>query len=176
MKFFIFFLSVFVFFVDSSVYAQEVVFESICKELPQQNSDNNADYIPGVDINGNPVEFADINGILKNAIYPIEIPIELRILKLLDLELSPVLKDAIDLDPMVAMIVVYEDGRIEYNGEDISDRVAHRCLDAEKGTEAQKIAKEASVMHGHNNNDVLVSDSENSTEKEIEEVREQINE
>ncbi len=152
--------------VSLSAQAQEVMLESVCRDLPVPAPADGGEYLSGVDVNGNPVEFADLNNNLKTPLYPLEIPVELSVLKLLDLEIDPKLKEAIDLKTDVAKVTVYEDGRVEYNGQDISERVGHHCLDDGEEAASEKIAKEAVKAHGQTQKDDVVSGSEKQTKTE----------
>ncbi len=128
---------VFILFISAPVQAQQYTIETTCGQLARYAADSNAEYKPGVDADGNAVAPADLNHVIRSDIYPIEIPVEIKALKLMDLKIDPKLEAAIDSQTKVAHMMVYEDGSVEYNGEDISDRVSHRCLDSEEESAAK---------------------------------------
>lgn len=102
-----------------------------------------SNHIPDADVNHRAgvedVVSADIGGGLKQPILdPIRIPIEIELLDRFDLG-SVAGIPGIDLEPIVASVEVYQDGRVLYNGQDISQQAFHKCgMDA-----ARKEAVEA---------------------------------
>lgn len=89
--------------------------------------DAGAQYQPGVDIKGNAVAPADIGTTLDTGIYPLRIPLQMDILERFNLDLP----EGIITDANVADIMVYEDGRVTYNGQDISGQLESLCVENE---------------------------------------------
>lgn len=113
--------------------AQEITITALCGQLAPHKSEGveGADYKPGVDVNGKPVAPADFKSEIKPIIYPIEIPIEIDILRLLDIDLSDATAEAGQMEAGIAHLKVFEDGRVEYNGQDISEQVSYACKDGQ---------------------------------------------
>lgn len=83
-----------------------------------------ANYEAGTDVRGNQVVPADIaTPIPMQTFYPIDIPIEIDVVEKFELDV-PV---GITLEPEVAGILVYEEGRVTYNGHDVSDDISKFC-------------------------------------------------
>lgn len=101
-------------------WAQTVQLRTFCNEdgVPR------AEYTPGMDVHGDPVVPVDLNDHSKGMDYPIDIPIELSVLEWLGMDKS----EGVDATSDVARVQLFEDGRVEYNGRDISDRVSHLCV------------------------------------------------
>jgi hypothetical protein len=87
----------------------------------------NVEYQPGIDVDGNPVVSADIGVNLGENIYPLRIPLEMDLLERFNLDIP----QGIIADAEVAGIMVYEDGRVTYNGHDISSKVETFCVENE---------------------------------------------
>lgn len=112
------------FSVPHLAWAQDRTYFNVCVALDESVTDENPDYQPGVDVNGNPVTPADLNEPLKAVNYPLIIPIEVDLLRLIN---NGSVGNTINLDPKVAEIKVFEDGHVEYNGQDISSYVNYTC-------------------------------------------------
>ncbi|MCB1562320.1 MAG: hypothetical protein KDJ75_01990 [Alphaproteobacteria bacterium] len=108
-----------------AAFAQEIVLGTLCQDDIDALIAKGVEYQPGVDVNGNAVAPADLNQSVKILSYPVEIPVEISLIKWMNLNVDPALR----LDPEVGHFELQKDGRITYNGQDISDRV-HLC---EKG-------------------------------------------
>ena len=89
--------------------------------------DEGAEYQPGVDVDGNALAPADIGTTLDTGLYPLRIPLEMDILERFNLDLP----EGIIADANVADIMVYEDGRMTYNGQDISSQLEALCVENE---------------------------------------------
>lgn len=109
-------------------YAQHIEFRSLCHQLTPNVPEGveGAEYQGGRDVDGKPVAPADLNQEIKAIEYPLEIPVEIDTLKLLGV----VNEEVVDLDTIPAVLLVHEDGRVEYNGQDISDRASYVCDDS----------------------------------------------
>lgn len=75
---------------------------------------------------------ADLNAVSKPILSPILIPITLDLAERYALNIP----DDIQLEPDIAMIEIYVDGRVLYNGQDISSRAQDICGES-KGTDGQ---------------------------------------
>jgi hypothetical protein len=110
--------------------AQDMVLEPFCQEILQYQQEKAADYRPGVDVKGHPVAPADLMPSANSIKYPIEIPVEIDVIKLMNADapdMPDVLEEAGQMEAQVALVQVFEDGRIEYDGQDISDRSSYIC-------------------------------------------------
>ncbi|MCB1532405.1 MAG: hypothetical protein KDJ35_06005 [Alphaproteobacteria bacterium] len=114
-------------FWSASALAQDVELKIPCNEIVINKDVQGAEYTPGVDVNGNPVVGADVQSNMQPLNYPVRVPIEIDILKFLDLDIPEGVVAGADQDVEVAFFDVFEDGRVEYNGRDISSVVSHSC-------------------------------------------------
>lgn len=112
------------FSVPHLAWAQDRTYFNVCVALDESVTDENPDYQPGVDVNGNPVTPADLNEPLNAVNYPLIIPIEVDLLRLIN---NGSVGNTIKLDPKIAEIKVFKDGHVEYNGQDISSYVNYTC-------------------------------------------------
>lgn len=95
------------------------------------------DYKAGVDVDGNPVASADINSVPVNAVPDyVEVPMTIDLGKKMGL----FSKEA-EIKMPVANLKIYNNGKIEYNGQDISSHTGTLCGVAEQKSEAKDIAK-----------------------------------
>jgi hypothetical protein len=113
--------------------AQDLVLEPYCSEVAAYQASLDPAFKPGVDKDGKPVAPADLEAPLPPLEYPIEIPVEVDILKFMNLEVPDIVSESGVMQPEVAHVTVYEDGHIEYNGHDISDRATFHCKDGMPG-------------------------------------------
>ncbi len=113
-------------FLPSSLLAQEAGIEIVCSEL-RSDYDPAAvaavEYVPGVDMDGNPVVPADLDdpGILVKEY--IDIPVRGDFIQLYDIDIT----EGLELDSEVAGVRIYKDGRVEYNGQDLTEIVKAKC-------------------------------------------------
>lgn len=99
---------------QNSLKAAEPVFFNLCtEELPQ---------IQASQEKGQNINMTDAQ-LLPGAQYPIEIPVEIDLIRLLNLNNAQEIK----LDKTITHISVMEDGSVEYNGQDISSHVNFSC-------------------------------------------------
>ncbi|MGB0719443.1 MAG: hypothetical protein ACPGRX_03165 [Bdellovibrionales bacterium] len=84
-------------------------------------------YAPDVDVNGNPVVSVDLGSIDDPAMPPVSIPVELDLQTYFNLGGAAADVAGLDLRPDVAEIVVYNDGRVLYNGQDVGRRILFEC-------------------------------------------------
>jgi hypothetical protein len=108
--------------------AQQFTVNAVCQQIEPAPIDG-AEYVPGVDAEGKPVVGADLNQPVKAIQYPIVVPIEIDILKFLELDVSADLQNSTEVPAQIAYVKLYEDGRVEYNGRDISEDVAYNCVE-----------------------------------------------
>lgn len=81
------------------------------------------DYQPGVDVNGNPVAPADLAGD-TGSLSPdyIEVPMTIDLAKKMDL-----LPTGAEMKLPVANLKLFKDGKVEYNGQDVTSRTTELC-------------------------------------------------
>ena len=110
--------------------AQVLSVKGLCESLPDYQKPEGVEFVPGAD----DVVPADLNAIQNPVDDPVSIPIEVDLGARFNLDLP----SDIELDPDVARIQVHSDGRVEYNGQDISRQLYAECgLEApEKGEAA----------------------------------------
>jgi hypothetical protein len=109
-----------------SAAAQTVtVSEADCARLTSHTPDSDVAYKPGVDVNGNAVAPADLNGGV-NIAMPKEftIPITVDLQKKLGLPADPNSYQTQNFS--VGNVTVKEDGRAYFNGQPLQDDEAHR--------------------------------------------------
>lgn len=83
-----------------------------------------ADYVPGVDVEGKPIVPADLSTNNSFINDPIIIPIQLNLAERFDLDLP----DGVFSEPGVSSIEIYQDGRVTYNNQDITEKVKQHCV------------------------------------------------
>lgn len=123
------FLSIALF--PASVFSQDISLQGECPPHLMDRDVVGADYVPGVDVHGRKVADASVDGEgAKPLAYPLEIPVTQDVLRFLDME------DHIVEDPKaeteLAVFKVFEDGRVEYNGQDLSSKVSFKCVEEEQ--------------------------------------------
>lgn len=103
-------------------YAQDK--EVFCKELTEHVPDDDVNYKPGRE----GVVPADVDGGIAQPVFdPISVPIQVELLEYMDLDVPK----GIDLEPYVAQVDVFQDGRVLYNGQDISKQTLVLCSDVD---------------------------------------------
>lgn len=103
--------------------AEDVSVQTFCRLLPAYQAPAGVDYQAGVDARGKPVAPADIGARLNAAALPVEIPIELDLAARFQLNLPADMR----LLPTVATLTIYPDGRVQYNGQDVSAQAKTLC-------------------------------------------------
>lgn len=114
----------------------KVTVEKLCSDFAVNNQSvktPSANYVEGVDINGNPVAPADIpsenSSLAKSVIGKnVKIPVTIDLAS----KLSSSLHD-IELKPNMGNIEIFADGHAEWNGTDISSDLKTFCKDQQKG-------------------------------------------
>lgn len=110
------------------VAAQEVNQETLCRLLPAHQPvvakpTEGVEYKAGIDVHGNPVIAADLGAPLTAVAQPVVIPIEVDLAQRFNLTLPA----GVELKPTVATMRIHADGRVEYNGQDVSDQAYYLC-------------------------------------------------
>ncbi len=116
-------------FISAPVFAQGTVsVETFCRLLPEYKQPAGVEYQPGVGPNG-PVVPADLNGLSPmQSFETIEIPVEVDLVQRFGIP-APA---GIELQPYVALMSIHKDGRVDYNGQDISKQAYELCKDKPK--------------------------------------------
>lgn len=118
---------------------------SMCRVAAKIHEDDSADdvhYKPGVDVHGNKVVPADF-GTEYPLAFPMLIPLEINLLERFDLDV-PI---GIISDPYVAGVQIFEDGRITYNGAEITNKVDAFCVDKELPPEQKEEGSSKDSKH-----------------------------
>lgn len=103
--------------------AQRPDMNKICEQLAAYD-EAGANFVPGVDVNGNPVAPADIEdsgggqGIYDPVVIPITVDLSSRYAGK---------TSGLNLEPEVSWLEIYSDGRVLFNGEDIGPDIRTRC-------------------------------------------------
>ncbi len=103
--------------------AETISENNLCKELEQLQT-GGADYVPGVDVDGNAVAPADLEQQIPAIFDPVIIPVTVDLAERYGLTLPA----GVELKPEVAWMEIYRDGRVLFNGEDVQGRVKAACL------------------------------------------------
>lgn len=110
-------------------FAEDADMITLCNLLPAYQPSDNVEYVPGVDVKGQPVVSADINdGSGFRQFESIEIPVEVDLIQKFGVN-APV---GVDLKPMVALISIHKDGKVDYNGQDVSKQAHALCNKAKQ--------------------------------------------
>ena len=122
------FLVFFTVMVSAPSYAQQ----SVCDSVVEHKAAADVAYQPGVDVDGNAVVPADLNGgmtaVDNTLLYPIRVPLQIDVAEYLGVDLSAVANGALDLNQtQVGYVELQEDGRVFYNGQDLTSRLADAC-------------------------------------------------
>ena len=142
-RLFVFFIAVFLSF---GAHAQEL--EVFCNSLPEYQKGADVEFVPGRD----DVVPADIKPL--NAAVPevIDIPINVQLLERFpDLDIPTDL----ELEPTVSVISVHQNGRVSYNGQDVSKQIYTACGE---NAEIPEVADDG-VNRGQDGDDTLNSDT-----------------
>ncbi len=139
------FIAVFLLLLPSYTVAQETATDILCSQISKEHLAG-ANYVPGVDIDGFHVVGADLNDGSNAADNPIIIPIEIDLATRFGLDLP----NGARLLPSVSQVALFQNGRVEYNGRDISSE-AHAVCDEQNNPPRQ--AKE----NGQGGKDILPS-------------------
>ncbi len=112
------------FFAASPAFAEDAGRDTICRLLPQHKPVADVEYKAGVDVQGNPVLGADLGAPLKPLDGPaVVIPVDINLASRFNVALPA----GAEIKPAIAALKIYADGRVEYNGQDISGQVHDMC-------------------------------------------------
>jgi hypothetical protein len=89
----------------------------------QYEQPDGIEYVPGIDAKGNFIVAPDIGVDMSSNDFPMYIPIEIDLLERFNLDVPL----GIIADAEVAGIQIYADGKVTYNGHDISGNVQSFC-------------------------------------------------
>ncbi len=101
-------------------------FKVLCQNLPdyQGDADAGVEYQPGVDVHGNAVAPADLNAPLDaGAGRVVQIPVTVDLVQRFNL--YPFF--GIEMKPDVGVVSVHSDGRVEYNGQNLTRQAYTLC-------------------------------------------------
>ncbi|MBI1327142.1 MAG: hypothetical protein GC136_05825 [Alphaproteobacteria bacterium] len=123
---------------SAPAFAQEQITE-LCQTLQAHKPADDINYKAGVDVNGNAVVSADING--ANNFFagqPFSFPLTVDAAAYLGVP-PPA---GVEMKGNIGDIKVYPDGRVSFNGQDISQQVMQKCdtVEPASGNTAATIA------------------------------------
>lgn len=124
----VFLFGAFLIFIPFTAGAQEQNLKELCAQVERYSKTANvvgADYVAGVDVDGNKVLPADLGqgaGAYPQ-LNPISIPVQIDLMQRYGLDLPL----GAEMKPEVANLNIYADGRVEYNGQDISPQIKTMC-------------------------------------------------
>lgn len=121
-KVFLFILGI-VFLSAFSSFAWAQNKEALCQILPVKEYFAEADYVPGIDVNGNAVRSADLKPASGNFIDVIKIPVTIDLAE----QLKQPLPVGTELNAPVGMIEIYQKGRVVFNGNDVTNEIYTLC-------------------------------------------------
>ena len=89
-----------------------------------RQADKGADYIPGVDVKGRAVVPADVGagGASPFVPYPVIIPVTIDLAERVGLSVR-----GLELSGTMGFLEVFGDGRVLYNGQDLTQKVKNSC-------------------------------------------------
>jgi|GEM_PF-2838347 len=138
-------------------HAQDDAIDKLCEHVNQERPrHNSAEYIPGMDVHGNPVVPASPpDSGMKSRILneTIALPINVDLAERYGLELPA----GLNIEPNVANVVLFSDGSIGYGNENITPSIKSFCEALSQ--EIEKNQSNQEEPHGHESaNPVLSSD------------------
>ncbi len=96
---------------------------AVCEFLPVREHFLGADYVPGVDVRGNPVVPADVRARANSFVDVIKIPVTLDLAQ----QVNGRLPSGLALEAGVGVLEIHKDSRVLYNGEELSGPVYAYC-------------------------------------------------
>jgi len=119
--------------ISSASRAEEADKITFCNVLPAYQQASGVEYVPGVDIKGQVVASADVAGAAPlRSFDTIEIPVEADLVQRFGLNVPA----GIELKPYVALISIHKDGRVDYNGQDITQKAHDMCNEGKSDEQA----------------------------------------
>ena len=119
--------------ISTGVHAEDADRITFCNVLPAYQQASGVEYVPGVDIKGQVVASADVSGSpIMRSFETIEIPVEADLVQRFGLNVPT----GIELKPYVALISIHKDGRVDYNGQDISQKAHDMCNEGKSDEQA----------------------------------------
>ena len=155
----------------ADAFAQNVSIETLCRALADHTPDAGVEYVPGAE-DVVPADLGRTLQALPRSVIKIPITLEL-------VERFPALNipSELELEPNVGNVSIHLDGRVEYNGQDITARAHSVCnpkrkpalLNAVKVTEpvVTDIAPVRGQANGQMGADVLKLPSNNDAQDEV---------
>lgn len=124
----------------SAVHAQGVKQDMFCRLLPAYRQAPGVEFQPGIDVEGKPVAPADLSASEMTEFETMEIPVEIDLIQKFGLNVPP----GTELKPYAALISIHKNGKVDYNGQDISPQAEKLCgeRNSEKKTEENKGKKD----------------------------------
>lgn len=98
-------------------------FDVLCRTLPDYQKPAGADYVPGADAQGRPVVPADLNALDASIPDVVNVPISVDVIR----RFSLVVPEGLEMKPDVGVVGVHRDGRVTYNGQDITRQAYSVC-------------------------------------------------
>ncbi|MCB1720574.1 MAG: hypothetical protein KDI11_02350, partial [Alphaproteobacteria bacterium] len=131
--------------------AQDASLAVMCKALPDYRAPKGVEYVPGAEA----VVPADLNPLKAPGLDVVKIPIDVILSERFQAVKIP---SDLELKPTVGMISVYRDGRVEYDGQDVSGQAYSLC--------GKSVGIVEPSEHGQKGNDGLKSQPEVTDVKE----------
>lgn len=95
----------------------------ICEKRYIHQPDEGVAYQPGVDVNGNAVEGADLNSSPVQVPDYIEVPLTVELSKAFNISLN----EGGELKSVIGSLKLFRDGKVEYNGADVTSQAEQFC-------------------------------------------------
>lgn len=121
------------FWAGTAQAAEEASQETFCRLLAEHVPAADVEYKPSVDVHGKPVAPADL-GQSPNNFETIEIPVELDLAQ--KFALNP--PAGVELKPYVALVSIHKDGKVDYNGQDVSKQAYQLCNESKNDESASQ--------------------------------------
>lgn len=112
-----------VFLFSVSSWAQDEALPKECLTLKEHKPAMGVIYQPGVDVRGNPVVPADMNAPVINVPDVMTIPLSVDLAK----RLPSAAAKGMDMKGTTGFLMVYKDGRVTYDGQDVTSQVYLIC-------------------------------------------------
>lgn len=107
----------------NKVYRDNPQLQVLCQQTAAHIPWDDVEYKGGIDQKGNFIVAADTGVSFSAFEYPIDIPLELDLLEKFNMDV-PI---GIIADAKLAGIKIYEDGKVQYNGQDVTPQVGTFC-------------------------------------------------